>query len=273
VLPTVPRTICNTDVVAATILSAATEQVDDFISGNPVCAGFAPAELAVQVDLGQAEQNRRSGLEEGMRAAYESLRVRLVNTWVCVQPSPPSGDPLVVDLAGNGLAFAPARAAFDLAATGEPALVPVPAAGLALLALDLDGNGRIESGRELFSNASDCGGRRCLDGIQALRALDDNGDGVVDARDAAFAALRLWFPAEHGGGEVVPLAAAGIAALGVSGRASSYADDDGNVALRAVSFARADGGSGTVYDVWFGLGFERSPSDPRSSGVVSTLGR
>jgi len=273
VLPTISRTICNTDVVAATILSAATDQLDDFISGNPVCAGYAPSELAEQVDLGQAEQNRKSGLDEGMRAAYETLRVRLVNTWVCETPAPPSGDPLVVDLAGNGLRFTSARVTFDLAATGEPALVPVPAAGLALLALDLDGNDRIDSGRELFSNASACGRGRCLDGIQALRELDDNRDGVVDSRDSAFGQLRLWFPAEHGGGEVVSLAAAGIESLSVSGRSSSYSDTDGNVALRALSFVRADGSSGAVYDVWFGLAFERSPADPRSSGVVSTLGR
>ncbi|MBI5480713.1 MAG: hypothetical protein HY906_17780 [Deltaproteobacteria bacterium] len=273
VLPTVPRTICNTDVVAATILAAATDEVPDFVASNPVCAGFAANQLAEQVDLGQAEQNRRSGLDEGLRAAYESLRVRLVSTWVCEVPSPPSGDPLVVDLAGKGLRFSAARATFDLAATGEPALVPVPAAGLALLAIDLDGNDRIDSGRELLSNASACGRGRCLDGIQALRELDDNADGLVDQRDSAFAALRLWFPAAHGGGEVVSLAAAGIESLGVTALPAGYADADGNVALRAVSFARADGSSGTVYDVWFGLGFERSPADPRSSGVVSTLGR
>jgi hypothetical protein len=48
------------------------------------------------------------------------------------------------------------------------------------LALDRDGSGCIESERELFA------------GFEALAMLDANDDGVVDARDPAFAELVLW---------------------------------------------------------------------------------
>lgn len=48
------------------------------------------------------------------------------------------------------------------------------------VALDRDGSGCIESARELFA------------GFDALAELDDNRDGVIDARDPAFAELVLW---------------------------------------------------------------------------------
>ena len=48
------------------------------------------------------------------------------------------------------------------------------------VALDRDGSGCIESARELFA------------GFEALAELDGNGDGVIDARDPAFAELLLW---------------------------------------------------------------------------------
>jgi hypothetical protein len=48
------------------------------------------------------------------------------------------------------------------------------------VALDRDGSGCIESARELFA------------GFDALGELDANGDGLVDARDPAFAELVLW---------------------------------------------------------------------------------
>ncbi len=338
-LPTIPHTICNTDVIAQTILSAATDAAPGFTQANPVCAGYAPADLARQVDLSQAEQNRQAGVTEGLRSAYEALRVRLVNTWECIActcfpveqwqldahgcsnvqaqggqvcydnedidghsittaedvcqlaasgvqtvpadqctAGPPLGDPLVVDLSGRGLAVSARRASFDLADTGEPTLVPVLGAGSALLALDRDGNGRIDSGAELFSNASPCGERRCRDGIEALAALDSNHDGVIDARDAAFRHLRLWFDDDADGmsrpAELLSLEEAGIRSITLGARGiRPYQDEAGNLAMRALGFTRGDGTAGTVYDVWFGLGFDRTPRDPRTSGIVSTLGQ
>lgn len=66
------------------------------------------------------------------------------------------------------------------------------------LALDRDGDGAITSRAELFGDATVLpGGRVATNGYEALAPLDDNSDGVVDARDAAFGQLLLW--ADHDG--------------------------------------------------------------------------
>lgn len=90
----------------------------------------------------------------------------------------------------------------------------------AWLARDVDGDGCITSGRELFGSFTriDARGGTADNGFTALDVLDDNGDGVIDANDAAFAELLLW----HDDGdrrcspsELSDLASAHIVALGV----------------------------------------------------------
>jgi hypothetical protein len=82
------------------------------------------------------------------------------------------------------------------------------------LAVDLDGTGCIEDRRELFGPATD---GSTTNGFDTLARLDRDGDGRIDARDAAFADLRLWFDRDQDrrctAGEVVTLASAGIVSL------------------------------------------------------------
>jgi len=69
-----------------------------------------------------------------------------------------------------------------------------------LLVRDLDGDGQITTGRELFGNNTVLtGGRKASNGFEALAELDDNGDGVVDNKDAAFASLKVWRDANSNG--------------------------------------------------------------------------
>ena len=273
VLPGVPRTICNTDTVAATVFSAAKKQVSAFVGANGICAGYNSADLAVAVDMAQAEDARLKGLNAGMQASYEALRVRLVNTWQCIQPN--TGDPLVVDLDDNGVQLSTRRAAFNLAATGEKVRMPRLVGRDALLAVDLNGNGRIDSGAELLGNASSCGSQRCTDGVEALAQHDSNKDGSIDAADPIFARLLLW--SDHNGdgasdaGELKTLAAAKIRAIGLDDSLDRAFGDDLGSSLRSLTFKRAGGGAGVVYDVWFNVGLTAAPRDMRTAGVVSTL--
>jgi hypothetical protein len=88
---------------------------------------------------------------------------------------------------------------------GEPVATDWPTAATPWLALDRDGDGAITSGLELFGDA---GGAK--NGFEALAALDDNRDGVIDRADAAFAQLLLWADAngdrESTPAELSPLA-------------------------------------------------------------------
>jgi hypothetical protein len=62
-----------------------------------------------------------------------------------------------------------------------------------LLVLDRDGNGTIDSGRELFGdNTIKSNGERAKNGFDALADFDLNADGKIDALDDVFANLRIW---------------------------------------------------------------------------------
>lgn len=320
VLPTVPETQCDTDLIASTVLAEAEGRVEGFVSSHAVCAGYDVSELALSVDLAQAEVNRLRGVEEGLREAYEALRVRLVSTWECTpcrcyirysgtgptqcfatdsdehpqqlinrgvpmidqsecSATPvPVGSPLVVDLDGDGVRLSRDRAPFDLLATGEVPRIPVLEGRDAFLALDEDGDGRIESGAELFGNATTCVNGRCSDGVAALSQHDVDRDGRIDEREPVFARLRLWRDADRdgqgSGDELSTLADAGVRSIDLASRLDlSWVDAEGNAATRSLTFERRDGRVGSIQDVWFSLEFAELPLLPLSAGAVSTLHR
>ncbi len=80
------------------------------------------------------------------------------------------------------------------------------------LARDLNANGLIDNGGELF-------GTPTLNGFEALKALDSNADGNITAADAAFSSLRIWKDANHNGitdvGELTTLDANNITSIDV----------------------------------------------------------
>lgn len=164
------------------------------------------------------------------------------------------GSPLVLDLAGDGLSLqGPAAGArFALFGAARTAVGWIGAGDDALLAVDLDGDGAIGRGLELFGEA---GGAR--DGFAALARHDDNGDGVIDPGDAIYAHLLAW--RDDGDGvstpaELVPLAATSVVALPVRGTPLGVVDVHGNE-LGLEAEGRLVGGAAVpVVDVWFRIG-------------------
>jgi hypothetical protein len=117
------------------------------------------------------------------------------STWYCVSSANDRFEcttPLVLVLDGAPVRFlaSPGRFAFT---PSRPVTTDWPLSATPWLARDLDGDGRIDSGRELFgSDTLLPGGGVARQGFEALEALDENHDGLVDARDPAFAELLLW---------------------------------------------------------------------------------
>lgn len=103
-------------------------------------------------------------------------------------------DPLVLDLDGDGLETVGTSAGvmFDHDASGVRRGTGWVRPDDALVVLDRDGNGTIDSGRELFGTQtlmSD--GRFAAHGLEALADLDSNGDGVFDAADERYGEVML----------------------------------------------------------------------------------
>jgi hypothetical protein len=108
-------------------------------------------------------------------------------------PAPTCETPLVVAFDGQPIDFTPASHDPFAFVPGEPAATDWPSAVTPWIALDLDGDGAITSGAELFGSSTVlANGARAPNGFAALAALDANGDGILDARDPMFSHLVLW---------------------------------------------------------------------------------
>ena len=127
------------------------------------------------------------------------------------------------------------------------------------LALDRDGNGRIDSGEELFGSLTKLpDGRRAQNGFEALAALDANHDGKLDSKDPAFAKLVLWSDADQdrrsSRGELTSLAQAGVVAIELTYVNGAACDSRSNCEGQHAGFVfkGADGKlqRGSVIDVY-----------------------
>jgi hypothetical protein len=153
----------------------------------------------------------------------------------CICPSP-----IVIDTMGNGfdLTSAAEGVLFDIADLGQPLRVAWIQGDDAWLALDRNGNGAIDNGKELFGNYTAQPSSRRPHGFLALaefdkRAQGGNGDGRVDRRDTVFSSLRLWLDTDHNGlsnpGELHSLSSLDVTAIDLDFRRSRKIDDHGNL--------------------------------------------
>jgi hypothetical protein len=164
--------------------------------------------------------------------------------------------PLVVSFDGGHVAFdAAATGSFDLTRNGMSHGGDWPTAATPWLALDRDGNGSIDDGGELFGSATRlASGAFAQNGFDALRDLDDNHDGVFDARDAAYDKVVVWTDTNRDRkstkGELTSLAAAGVASIDLHDRREVRCDDRMNCEGERSAMTTTDGRRGVVIDVY-----------------------
>ncbi|MDD3328251.1 MAG: SdrD B-like domain-containing protein, partial [Zoogloea sp.] len=162
--------------------------------------------------------------------------------------------PIVIDLDGNGIQTVSrenANGTFDLLGTGVAVKSGWLSGGDGFLAIDSNGNGRIDDVSELF------GGNAVGQGFAKLSAFDSNGDGLVDRNDAAFGELKIWVDAngnhQTDAGELMGLTDAGVASLNLSYFALPAVDEQGNLHLERSVATLADGRAVDMTDVYFNV--------------------
>jgi hypothetical protein len=179
-------------------------------------------------------------------------------------------DPLVLDLDHNGYSFA-ATASFDIDADGAADQVAWNSSGDGMLAYDLDGDGVINDGSELFT--PDFAGGGFVSGGAALASLDGNGDGIIDADDAAFANLSIWKDANADGitdaGELTSLADNGIASISAPA-APADSSIDGQSIIGEGAFTLADGTTGSYIEIALETAFGNP--DDMANAITGTEG-
>jgi len=165
----------------------------------------------------------------------------------------PPRDPLTLDLDGDGIesvGISPSGPIlFDHNADGAKTATGWIAPDDGLVVLDLNGNGQIDNGRELFGdNTLLPDGETAAHGYEALAQHDSNADGKIDAADAIYAELRIWQDANQDGisqtGELKTLLEVGIASISVAGEATQIDLGNGNTQPWSGSFTRIDGSTG-----------------------------
>lgn len=148
--------------------------------------------------------------------------------------------PIVIDVDHSGFSMTDATGGvvFDMLNDGVPLAISWTAAGStnALLVLDRNGNGTVDSGEELFGDITPQPASSAPNGFLALAEYDKyarGGDlnGRIDRHDSIFAQLRLWQDVNHNGisepFELKPVANS-LRAIDLDYRESRRIDPHGN---------------------------------------------
>ncbi|MEP1607111.1 MAG: tandem-95 repeat protein, partial [Marinomonas sp.] len=176
-------------------------------------------------------------------------------------------DPLIIDLNGDRnviTSMAVSNVYFDLDNDGFAERVAWAGSADGFLVRDLNGNGSIDDGSEMFGTGQTdevAGSTQLLGeaGFVELSALDSNGDGAITALDVEFDTLRVWVDANGDAatddGELVSLGDLGIVSIGLTTFKSDHlsAEDDTSIVTRASNALFADGATATVYDAYLSI--------------------
>ena len=152
-----------------------------------------------------------------------------------------NSSPIVIDTDGRGFDLTSAERGilFDFAGDGKPIHIAWTArrSTNGWLALDRNGNGIIDSAKELFGNITAQPPSDNPNGFLALAEFDKlenggNGDGVIDHQDAIWPNLLIWIDSNHDGvsqpEELHSLDDLGIHSIGLTYRESRRVDRYGN---------------------------------------------
>jgi hypothetical protein len=156
-------------------------------------------------------------------------------------------DPLVINFDGKAAELGNLRFDFDLDSDGKSESLRSLSGNSGFLSMDLNGDGRINDGGELF-------GARSGNGFADLAKLDSDGNYWLDEADAAFAALKVWSPGGDGKESLLSLKERGVGALylGSADTPFSLKDDDNRLQgqVRATGlYLRENGVAGTLQQI------------------------
>lgn len=115
-------------------------------------------------------------------------------------------DPLVINFNGTAAQLSEQRFAFDLNSDGISEQINSPLSGSGFLALDLNNDGKINNGSELFGPSTG-------DGFGELAKYDGDGNGWIDESDAIFKQLKVWTGSGTESSKLGSLASLGIGAI------------------------------------------------------------
>lgn len=156
-------------------------------------------------------------------------------------------DPLVINFDAPAAKLTQTKFSFDLDSDGTADQISFAAPGSGFLALDLNNDGKINNGKELF-------GPNTGNGFSELSQYDSDNNGWIDENDSIYDKLRIWTKDAQGNDQLFALGQKGIGAICLGNVTTDFAlKDNQNTQqgqLRTTGlFLRENGTAGTVQQV------------------------
>ena len=160
-------------------------------------------------------------------------------------------DPIVINMDCDTAAVSDVSFRFDLNGDGKDEKVSSLKGGSGFLAIDGNGDGKINDGSELF-------GARTGDGFKELSELDSDGNGWIDEGDEAWNDLRVWVKDMTGNDKLLTLKEADVGAICLGNAVSEFSlKGEMNVTQAQIRstgvYLKESGGAGTVQHVDLGV--------------------
>jgi len=157
-------------------------------------------------------------------------------------------DPITLDLNRDGKISTTSRedgVNFDLDGNGFAEKSGWISGEDALLVRDVNGDGKITNGGELFGDQTKLkDGTTAESGFEALSELDSNGDGKISEDDDEFSTLRVWSDKNQDGvsqtEEMQSLSDAGVKSINLDYEEVGTSDGRGNIIAKSSTFKFTD---------------------------------
>ncbi len=156
-------------------------------------------------------------------------------------------DPLVVNFGSASATLTNEKYQFDIDADGIEDQISFVGEGSGFLAFDINNDGTINDGSELFGPESG-------NGFSDLSAYDKDNNGWIDENDDIYSKLRIWTKDANGNDQLFALGAKGIGAIYLGNVSTAFDiktssnDSLGSIARSGI-FLRENGGAGTIQHV------------------------
>ena len=159
-----------------------------------------------------------------------------------------SVDPLVINFDGSAAELTDTKFAFDLDNDGRKEKIARLGRGSGYLALDLNENGRIDNGGELF-------GPKSGNGFAELSAYDSDNNKWLDKNDPIYDKLRVWIQDSTKGNYLAGLKEMNIGALYLGRTQTPFQlTNQDNEQLGRISetgiYIRENGGAGLMQEIF-----------------------
>ena len=136
-------------------------------------------------------------------------------------------DPLVINMDTDMTEISDQKFFFDIDSDGKEEEISELGKGSGFLALDKNGDGKINDGNELF-------GTKSGDGFKDLAAYDSDGNFWIDENDEIFSKLKVWTKDEDGKDVLLSLKEADVGAIYLGNADTQYSYKDESLKTNAV---------------------------------------